>query len=74
MTTAPVPVTEAQILDAVETFPAPAGFSWAVVNDRLYCQACKDGLPTLYLEYKSDDDIVMVYLVGQHEIAPEVTR
>mgnify|MGYP001064052757 CR=1 FL=1 len=61
--------------EAIESMPAPGpGWSWTVVNDMRYTQACRDGIPTLYLEYHFDDDIEMIYLVGQHDLAPEVKR
>jgi len=72
---APKPGAAARLIhDVIETIPAPPGWSWTVVGDMKYTQGCRDGIPTLYLEYHCDDDIEMIYLVGQHDLAPEVKR
>ncbi|GAA2071037.1 hypothetical protein [Williamsia deligens] len=60
--------------ETLESLPVPDGFAWLVVSDRQYDQACRDGLPTLYLEFKCDDDLQMHYLVGQALVGPEVAR
>lgn len=67
-------MNEATLAEAAETIVAPEGFDWIVVNYRRYSQAAKDGTPTLYMEYGYDGDTKMVYLVGQHQLAPEVIR
>lgn len=58
--------------NAIDVLPAPDGWSWTVCSDLRYTQACRDGVPTLYLEYHTgDDDLEMVYLVGVHDLAPD---
>lgn len=47
-----------------ETLPCQDGWEWAVVEYRRYHRACQDGVPTLHLEHKVDDEVTMVYLVG----------
>lgn len=64
----------ATLAEAAETIAAPEGFDWIVVNYRRYSQASKDGTPTLYIEHGHDGDTQMVYLIGQHQLAPEVIR
>lgn len=65
-------MNEATLAEAAETITPPDGFDWVVVNYRRYSQASKDGSPTLYIEHGHDGDTQMVYLMGQHHLAPEV--
>ena len=55
-----------------EATAPPEGFDWIAVNYSRYSQAARDGSPTLYMEYGYDGETQMVYLVGQHQLAPEV--
>lgn len=71
---APTTDLELAVADHIETFPAPDGVQWCVVTYEQYEKACAGGLlPTLHIEYCDGDDVTMHYLVGQHDLAPEVT-
>ncbi|WP_207842579.1 hypothetical protein [Williamsia soli] len=60
------------LAEVAETIPAPEGYDWTVATYERYSLAERSAAPTLYLEYSHDGMTKMVYLVGQHELAPEV--
>ncbi|GAA2068735.1 hypothetical protein GCM10009722_35270 [Williamsia deligens] len=72
---APMTALEIEVADHIEDLPAPDGFEWCAVSDEQYEKACADrSLPTAYVEYFDGDHVTMRYLVGQHDLAPAVTR
>ncbi|ETD31510.1 hypothetical protein [Williamsia sp. D3] len=60
------------LTEVAEAIPAPDGYAWTVVSYDRYSLAERSAAPTLYLEYSHDGMTKMVYLVGQHDLAPEV--
>lgn len=52
--------------------PCHAGWSWCEVDCRTYLRAKRDGIPALELTYSVDDEILEVFFVGQHDLAPGV--
>ncbi|QGJ87296.1 hypothetical protein SEA_KAPPAFARMDELTA_51 [Gordonia phage KappaFarmDelta] len=58
-------------LASAETLPCPDGWTWTVGDYAAYHRACQDGTPTLHLEFKADDDVEFVFLIGRHDLAPE---
>lgn len=60
-----------EFLTTAEEFPCLPGWSWTVGDYAAYHRACQDGTPTLHLEFKADDDVEFVFLIGRHDLSPE---
>lgn len=83
MTTPAAPSTPADLahhvigefLGLAAHLPCLPGWTWSVSEYAEYHRACQDGTPTMHLEFKADDHVEFIYLIGRHDLdtrTPEV--